>query len=378
MDRTKGGRKPDDGINNRFVDNSNMGYTSQEYFVDGDFSAQPYNLAQYDGSRLTGCDQKRSVTKTELYNYDTIGGWVRSTRSWTDSDTHHSQNKTKKIRTSHEANRYHVDDDNFDGDGHFCDRDNIRSVSVPILSYSRAAVGQKSDYNNDIKLKSKSLKTYTASNHNELKNHNHNEHNNHNHSKELMMEVDNDKVCRDMPQWAKFYLNVLMHISLLMIILTLLFFLVIVPAEQKSLQNEIRAGITTLITPLLDPKLNPTICTMLNQIPTPMLQSILVGLQTQDFYTNNLNARLMTEAISMCVIITIAFIGSYVALRFSCGFCREIFSLLIENLFTFTLIGVIEYLFFTKVASKYVPTAPSFFVNFLLKQVLIFLESVQF
>lgn len=172
--------------------------------------------------------------------------------------------------------------------------------------------------------------------------------------------------CRTMPVWAKFYLNILMHVSLLMMILTALFFTVIMPAEQDALKSEIKSGLSTFLTPYIQN--GTTVGNIIHKIPMDMLNKSLVAFDTPNFYVTDNNNRLMTQAATMCVILALMFIGSYIALRFSCGFCSEILYLIMENLCTFLFVGIVEYLFFTRVALHYVPTLPSFFVTSILDE----------
>jgi hypothetical protein len=166
-----------------------------------------------------------------------------------------------------------------------------------------------------------------------------------------------------------------MHISLLMTILSMLFFTAIMPAERGALQHEIKNGLSTFLTPLLAPGSPFTL--LLNNIPTNLLKQSLDGFNTPDFYISDMNERLVAQAVTMCVILVLMFVGSYIALRFSCGFCPEIVSLILENLCTFAFVGIIEYLFFTRVALHFVPTLPSFFVTNILEETKSLLISFQ-
>ena len=52
-----------------------------------------------------------------------------------------------------------------------------------------------------------------------------------------------------------------------------------------------------------------------------------------------------------------------VLLMYQCNQCIPLKDILIENGLTFFFVGIIEYLFFTKVALNFVPTKPSLLVN---------------
>ena len=63
--------------------------------------------------------------------------------------------------------------------------------------------------------------------------------------------------------------------------------------------------------------------------------------------------------IGLCVIVVLAII----LLMFNCGQCIPIKDILIENGMTFFFVGIIEFLFFTHIALKFIPSPPSVLVN---------------
>jgi hypothetical protein len=58
----------------------------------------------------------------------------------------------------------------------------------------------------------------------------------------------------------------------------------------------------------------------------------------------------------------------------SCGQCAPLKHIFMENVIVFACVGVVEYLFFTKVALKFVPAPPSLLVNSLINK---FKETMQ-
>jgi hypothetical protein len=56
-------------------------------------------------------------------------------------------------------------------------------------------------------------------------------------------------------------------------------------------------------------------------------------------------------------------------LTFSCSKCIPVNKIVLINLITFACVGIIEYLFFTNVAIKYVPTPPSTLVKSFYKNI---------
>jgi len=67
------------------------------------------------------------------------------------------------------------------------------------------------------------------------------------------------------------------------------------------------------------------------------------------------------------IIVLISLLGGFFAiwgtLTVSCNKCIPVGRIIIENIILFGLIGVIEAVFFTFIAKKYVPVKPSYFVN---------------
>ena len=72
-------------------------------------------------------------------------------------------------------------------------------------------------------------------------------------------------------------------------------------------------------------------------------------------------------SIILIVFLIIGLIVTIIILQFSCNKCTGINSIILENIITFIFIGIVEYLFFTKVAFKYVPSPPSTLVTSLFK-----------
>lgn len=161
------------------------------------------------------------------------------------------------------------------------------------------------------------------------------------------------KACMRMPTWTKFYLNLLMHMACLAIILCVVFFVIIVPAERDALRGELRKAIREAVEGSgVEIKNTDDLKTDLEQVRDALLRGDAPGMEA-------LNAQTRVVAGMLAGGLSVLFVTTYAALRISCSYCREFFSLLVENLVTFTMVGVIEYLFFTHVALGYVPTPPS-------------------
>jgi hypothetical protein len=59
------------------------------------------------------------------------------------------------------------------------------------------------------------------------------------------------------------------------------------------------------------------------------------------------------------VVMMIGLILSIILIRYNCNICVPVKNILISNIIIFSLVGVVEYLFFTHIALKFVPVKPS-------------------
>lgn len=75
------------------------------------------------------------------------------------------------------------------------------------------------------------------------------------------------------------------------------------------------------------------------------------------------NNWLIKVVIMVNIMLFIIFILPTLILKYVCEKDIPIKHILIENLVIFALIGVVEYLFFTHIASKYIPVKPSTIVH---------------
>jgi hypothetical protein len=69
------------------------------------------------------------------------------------------------------------------------------------------------------------------------------------------------------------------------------------------------------------------------------------------------------SAISVILVILFFLIIIIFVLSYSCNKCTGISSIIKENIITFMFVGIVEYLFFTQIAFKYVPAPPSTMVT---------------
>jgi len=179
-------------------------------------------------------------------------------------------------------------------------------------------------------------------------------------------------------------LDILIHVFILSSILSIFFLVVIVPLEKNELNNEVNKNIGAGAKHFIDQakatykqsKINAEI---LIQIMTgESVNEINENLEEfdedfikrlQKYYegeseTNIIyNKGLITNLATVIGFLLISIITIYFIFKKSCGKCPKIFTLIGENLILFSVIGIIEYIFFIKFASKYIPIKPSLIIK---------------
>ena len=146
--------------------------------------------------------------------------------------------------------------------------------------------------------------------------------------------------------------NILLHVTILFIFLSVFFVYFITPIIKNSINGEIIDNIDKLIIPQIKKynKIN------MDDYNIDSLKSLF---KNDNDYADMNNSWLFTliviiNSVLILFLILIAFI-----LRFNCNLCLPMTHLLIVNAVIFMFIGLIEYLFFIFVALQYVPVKPS-------------------
>ena len=159
-----------------------------------------------------------------------------------------------------------------------------------------------------------------------------------------------------------------MHVTILFSILTALFFEYISNQERNALQNEIQHGLTNVLVPALAEG-QPLRVLLDSVISDDALANLHNSFNVTEFYVDEGNTRQKIEAVTI-VVLLVAWLGSLVGVVWSLDIRVRFWFLVLENLCTFAFVGVIEFFFFTKVACKFVPVAPSYFLRTLQSSVI--------
>ena len=154
--------------------------------------------------------------------------------------------------------------------------------------------------------------------------------------------------------------NILVHVIILFTFLSAFFFFYVSQIESDAFKSEVGVFIEKGINDMLDKDpqmldkieaLKPTITKLMKLYDKPMRSTV----------EHNINIKLMATfslLILFGILLTIV-----LTVTFECHKNVSIGHILIENVIIFICIGIVEYMFFTKVAVKYIPVSPSIMVN---------------
>ena len=159
---------------------------------------------------------------------------------------------------------------------------------------------------------------------------------------------------------VNYTLNISLHILILFSFLTIFFFSFISHLEQKSVDEALTSAINGQVGQLLT-KLDGFSQDFIN-IDWKTINDVAEKIQKDAVgalpAVKKNHRKLLIVGISMIVGLFVIFSSIYVYFGVYKGVNINWKKIVIENLIVFSFVGIIEYLFFTTVASKYVPVTP--------------------
>ena len=154
-----------------------------------------------------------------------------------------------------------------------------------------------------------------------------------------------------MSNYINLFYSVYLHLFLLFVFLSAFFWTVISKTESKAINGEMTRSINSGLKNFKIPE----------QYVTESSGSYLLGLyKGQDRTVERNNDQLFEMNIIIAVLIFIGLLATIYVRYVFCGKLFDIFEVLAENGLILMMVGAIEYYFFTKIASKYVPVEPSY------------------
>lgn len=169
--------------------------------------------------------------------------------------------------------------------------------------------------------------------------------------------------CKKHSFYTELVINVIIHMIILFIILSGLFWLFIAKKSSEALTKEINQNVDKVFEKL---NLSPTDKTAIHKYVNDN-KSLLDILEKQyhqpDPIVTKNNNWLKIFNITSLAILVVTLVVVLTVLSLSCSMCIPIWHILKENLILFTFVGIIEGLFFYYIAMHYVPVTPSIAVN---------------
>ena len=166
--------------------------------------------------------------------------------------------------------------------------------------------------------------------------------------------------------------DIFIHVIILLIILSSVFWILVVPLGKKTINNEINKEIEHLIynkllsNPHCDDIRNITedsISDAIYDVYTSISSNLQETYNEPDQTAQTYNKWLLKVNIIIIILLIISFIIMIIILKQNCNKNINVFKILSENIFLFLLIGVVEYFFFINIATQYVPVLPSTMID---------------
>ena len=157
---------------------------------------------------------------------------------------------------------------------------------------------------------------------------------------------------------VNFDINLVMHSFILFTFLSLFFALYITKISKNAFNNDlsnmIHNGLSDKIKKI---KQNISIKNVINELP---LDTLIKNYSIEDKAVTMHNNGLLNTLLSVNILLWVGLIIVILILKYNCGANLNISHLVLENVIIFTCVGIVEYLFFTKIATNFVPVKPSF------------------
>jgi hypothetical protein len=155
-------------------------------------------------------------------------------------------------------------------------------------------------------------------------------------------------------------INVLIHVIILFSFLCVFFFAYVSKIEGKAFQDELGNMIEQDLGKILNE--NQDVNIEIKKF-TPLLKRLQTLYDKPDRFTQERNK--MLKIIAMVIIggLFVLLGAIFFTVKFDCHKNIDIKPIIFENIILFIFVGITEYIFFTNIAIKYIPTKPSLLVN---------------
>jgi hypothetical protein len=178
------------------------------------------------------------------------------------------------------------------------------------------------------------------------------------------------KTCNPSSSSEDFIIDIFIHIIILSIVLSIFFFTVVSPLEKENLQGEMDAQVTDGLKhsfDSLDEKNKDAakqVITENEELLKKIKEMYSEPSKEDELYNQNLTNLNITIIINLGLIL----LTIWITLKLSCNKCVLLGKIMLENVLLFSMIGIIEYLFFVNIAMDYIPVKPSYVKTIIVKK----------
>lgn len=149
-------------------------------------------------------------------------------------------------------------------------------------------------------------------------------------------------------------ISITLHISLLFIFLSILFWTVISSTESRSFDSELDKSIDNI--------------NYKQKVPKEVKDYLLTLYSNKNITQEKNNNLLLTMNISIIIVLIIVLI-TQVVFHNLCGGRVNYGEIILENIVILIIVGIIEFFFFKNIASRYIPVKPSYMTEVIKKSI---------
>jgi len=156
-------------------------------------------------------------------------------------------------------------------------------------------------------------------------------------------------------------LNIVFHVFILFLALTILYIIVVAPLEEKALSTQVDSQIKSgIFNGFSSMKSKDSVKQTLQDI-SPTLRKIRKLYEGEDPARKARNQSVMNFSWAVVAALGLSFIVSVMILSFGSGVAmrKPVATIIFENLIIFAIIGAAEFTFFKLVAANFIPVKPS-------------------
>ena len=179
----------------------------------------------------------------------------------------------------------------------------------------------------------------------------------------------NSDTCTRPSNKTRFNINLIIHVLILFTFLLMFFMFYISRLERDTFKEQIHDIIDTNLSNVLN-TLNEGDKTELKNalklLPYDTLNKLYSKASTDISEHNKWLFRIAGMGVAVLIIAIIAIIFT---LKYSCNQCVSWGPIILENVVIFSFVGLIEYMFFTRIISKYTPAPPSLMIKSLIDSI---------